>query len=194
MVVNGLAAATGALMITRAFSGHSRVYQVTGVSSESLDAGAGINIETAITIDRPRSELYRYWSDLRNLPTIMRHLRSVEPLGEGRSHWTAVGPRGMVVSWDAEIINEQSGSFIAWRSMPGSDIENSGSVHFRDAGDKGTELHVKMRYVPKGMGIGFGVAKVLNPVSQAEVEEDLRRFKRAMELGSPVYSDVEVAL
>lgn len=191
-LVKGLIAATGAALITRASSGHSKVYQVTGLSSESLDAGAGINIETAVTIDRPRDELYRFWSDLRNLPLIMRHLKSVEPVSEGVTHWTAFGPRNMIVSWDARIINDQPGRLIAWRSLPGSDIDNSGSVRFEDAGDKGTEVHVKMRYVPLGMEIGFGIAKLLNPITQAEVDEDLRRFKRAMELGSQVYASMEV--
>lgn len=191
-LASGLMAVAGVSLIARAMSGHSKIYQLAGVSSESLDHGAGINIETAITIDRPRDELYEFWSDLRNLPVVMHHLESVEPVGEGVTRWTALGPRNMVVTWDARVINEQPGRFIAWSSLPGSDIDQSGSVHFEDAGDKGTELRLKLRYVPKGMEAGFGIAKILNPITQAEVDEDLRRFKRAMELGSPVYANVEV--
>lgn len=178
-----LAATTGAVLLRRAATGRSRVYQATGISSASLKEGAGIDIESAITIMRPREELFEFWRDLSNLPLVMRHITSVEVRGDGTSRWVAEGPRGMRVEWDTRIINEERPEFIAWESLPGSDIDHAGSVHFTEAGEMGTELHLKMRYVPRGMELGFAVAKMLNPITVSQVHEDLRRFKHTVETG-----------
>lgn len=176
-------AATGAMLLTRAATGHSRVYDATGVSSASLREGAGINVETAVTVMRPREELYRFWRELQNLAAVMRHVESVQEMPDGTSHWVARGPGERLVEWDAKLLNDEPNEYVAWESLPGSDIEHAGSVHFTDAGDKGTEVHLKLRYVPRAMEIGFAAGKVLNKVVQAEVAQDMRRFKHMMETG-----------
>ena len=50
-----------------------------------------------------------FWRNFQNLPRFMRHLESVEDLGDGRSHWVAKGPAGMAVEWDATIVADVSG-------------------------------------------------------------------------------------
>ena len=71
-----------------------------------LGGHRGIHVEESVTINRPLSELYRFWRDFENLPKFMEHLESVSMREEGVSHWVAKGPAGMPVEWDARIINE----------------------------------------------------------------------------------------
>lgn len=178
------AATSGIMLITRAATGHSKVYEALGVSSASLAEGAGINLDASVTIMRPRDELFEFWRDVTNLPLVMRHLVSVDDMGGGVTHWVARGPRGMTVEWDAQLINEEYGEMLAWQSLPDSEIEHAGSVQFHDAGGEGTEVLLRMRYQPsKWRATAFGVAKFLAPVAQAEVAEDLRRLKHVMETG-----------
>lgn len=177
----------GGEMVTRAITGHSQLYGALGLSSASLAEGAGIDIDASITIMRPREEVYELWRNLETLPLIMQHLTSVEDIGGGISHWRAEAPGGFHVEWEGRVITDRPGELIAWESLPGSAVENAGSVQFRDAGDageKGTEVLVNMRYKPRGLAAGFAVGKALRPVTQAEVMEDLRRFKRVMEAGA----------
>lgn len=183
MLGKALIATAGAMLLTRAATGHSKVYQATGVSSAALHEGAGINVETAITVMRPREELYRFWRQLSNLADVMQHVVSVQEMADGTSHWVARGPGDRLVEWDAKLLNDEPNEYLAWESLPGSDIEHAGSVHFTDAGDKGTEVHLKLRYVPRAMEIGFAAGKVLNKTVQAEVAQDLRRLKHTMETG-----------
>lgn len=183
------AAAGGLMLLTRAATGHSKFYEALGVSSAGLKEGAGINIEASVSILRPREELYEFWRDVTNLPLVMRHLASVEETADGISHWKAYGPRGIEVEWDARLINEEPGEFLAWESLPGGDIEHTGSVHFGDAGQHGTEVLLVMRYRPKGMEAGFGLAKLLNPLTETEVLEDLRRLKHVMETGVDITAE-----
>jgi uncharacterized membrane protein len=142
-------------------------------------------VETSVTIDRPRQELWEFWRKLENLPRFMRHLESVEELGDGRSHWVGKSPVGLRVDWDAEIVEEREGRLLSWRSLPGSRIHNAGSVFFEDAtGGRGTVVRVVMEVSPGGgLGLGRAVGRVLGPITSQQVHEDLRRFKSLLEAG-----------
>jgi uncharacterized membrane protein len=48
----------------------------------------------------------------------MSHLKEVQNLGNGRSHWVAVGPGGILVSWNAEITDNVLNKRLAWKSCP----------------------------------------------------------------------------
>jgi len=89
-----------------------------------------VAVKKSITINAPREQLYRFWRDFTNLPRFMRQVESVQLTGDRRSHWRAKGPGGMVVEWDAEVVDDRPGELIAWRSLPGSRMEHSGVVRF----------------------------------------------------------------
>ncbi len=101
----------------------------------SLDRGEGRKFEQAVMIHRPQGELFRFWRRFDNLPRFMDNLESVTILDSRRSHWVAKGPVGTRVEWDAEIHNEIEDELIAWRSLPGADVDQAGSVHFSPAPD-----------------------------------------------------------
>ena len=144
----------------------------------------GIHIQTAFTINKPPSELYREWRKLENLPRFMKHLNSVRQLDNRRSEWTARGPFGRTFTWQAEVVDESEGKFLVWRSMPGSPIESSGSVEFREAtGGRGTELIVAMHYSAIGRHIGETMADLLGTVPERVLREEVRSFKQLMEAG-----------
>lgn len=149
-----------------------------------LSTSEGVHVEESVTINRSPDELYRYWRQLENLPRIMRHLESVTELDNCRSHWIAKGPAGARVEWDAEIINEDENAMIAWRSLPGADVSNAGSVHFRPAlGGRGTEVKVILRYEPPGGEVAAMIARLFRRDPETEIKEDLRQFKQLMEAG-----------
>ena len=143
-----------------------------------------------ITINRPPEELYQRWRDFTNLPRFMRRLESVQGLGERRSHWRARGPAGTAVEWDAEIVDDRPNELIAWRSLPGSQVDHAGVVRFERApGGRGTQVTVELDYTPPGGMVGATLAKVLGTIPMREVQEDLRRFKQWMETGDIVLSE-----
>jgi uncharacterized membrane protein len=144
----------------------------------------GVRIERAITVNRPVSEVYQFWHQFENLPRFMRHLESVETLAGGRSRWRAKGPAGMVFEWEAEIVQDRADEWIAWRSLEGSDVDNSGSVRFmRAPGGRGTEIHVQLQYAPPAGRIGRTIAKLFGEEPEQQIADDLRRFKQLMETG-----------
>lgn len=139
-----------------------------------------IEVVRSIRIDRTVDVVYGFWRDLENLPRFMAHLESVEVTGGGRSHWRARAPAGGVVEWDAELTSERPNELLAWRSVPGAEIENGGSVRFIPV-STGTEVVVTLRYDPPGGLLGATVAKLFGEEPGQQVEDDLRRLKRELE-------------
>jgi len=104
---------------------------------------------------------FRMWRGLENLPIFMRHLESVRERGNGRSEWTAIGPMGKRLRWNAEITEDRENEFLAWRSTQDSDFQNWGSVEFRRApGNRGTIVTAEMEYAPPGGALGKVAAAI----------------------------------
>ena len=175
----------------RALTGRSKVNQALGRNTAQKGRlglfargkrGQGIRVEEATTINRPRAEVFAFWRNFENLPRFMDHLEAVQVIDENRSRWVGKAPAGARVEWDAEIHNEIPNELIAWRSLPGSEVDHTGSVHFRPAGDA-TEVRVILRYGPPGGRLGAAVARLLGEEPSRQVAEDLRRFKQVLEAG-----------
>src|SRR4051812_18866328 len=67
-----------------------------------------------VTINRPRSELYAFWRDFRNLARFMENIDSVEIGDDRRSHWVVKAPAGETVEWDSQITEDEPERLIAW--------------------------------------------------------------------------------
>lgn len=173
-------------------NGRSRMSR-GGSAQEMVESSGGIRVKTAITVGRPIAEVYGFWRNFENLPRFMTHLESVQVLGGGRSHWTALGPGGVHLEWDAETVEDRTNELISWRSLPGGQVETAGYVRFRPApGDRGTEIVVEMTYDPPGGVVGAAIAKLFGESGQEVVTRDLRAFKNVMELGEIVHSDSSI--
>ena len=180
-------------LIGRAVSGRCAVNRMLGRNTAlddppsspvtSMRPGEGVRVDERIVLNRPRGEVYRFWRHLENLPRFMDHLEAVAVVDERRSHWTAKGPAGSRVEWDAEIHNEIPNELIAWRSLEGSEVDNAGSVHFMPTENGDTEVRVVLRYDPPAGKLGAAVARLLGEDPARQVADDLRRLKQVVEAG-----------
>jgi uncharacterized membrane protein len=162
-------------------------------TSRRVRKDRSLPVKETITVRRPPEEVYRFWRDLENLPRFMRHLEAVQVTGERRSHWKAEAPAGRTVEWDAEIVEDRPNELIAWRSLEGADVRNSGRVRFRPApGGQGTEVQVELRYDPPGGTPGKTVATLFGKEPGQEVHGDLRRLKQVLEAGEVIISDATI--
>jgi len=185
-----LIAGVGGGLILRGATGRCPMYKSLGLNTagdrQKRTFKRGIHVDESFLINKSSDELYGYWRKLENLPHIMSHLKSVQVIDERRSHWVAEAPRivGGQVEWDAEITADEPNSRIAWRSLAESQVEQSGSVRFiRAPGDRGTMVRVIMDYSPPGGRLGHLVAKLFGESAEQQIRDDLRNFKRLMEVG-----------
>ncbi|MFC5827574.1 SRPBCC family protein [Nonomuraea insulae] len=148
-----------------------------------------LQVRASITINKPREEVYRFWRELENLPSFMVHLDSVRSLDQRRSRWKANGPV-VGLEWEAEIIDEQAGDLIAWRSVPGTGVATAGLVGFTDGpGGRGTVVDLSLEYGMHGRKLAATVARMFGEHPEQQVRDDLRRFKQVMETGEVVRSE-----
>lgn len=186
-----LIAGVGGGLIHRGATGRCQAYRALGVNTAEDEGTAhyGFEVNESLLIDKSPEELYAQWRDLERLPRIMSHLKSVKRTENGRTHWVAEAPAlaGGQVEWDAEIVADEPNVRIAWRSLPGSDVDNQGSVDFRRAlGDRGTIVRVSLSYQPPGGTLGKWVAKLFGDAPEQQIHDDLRNFKRVMEIGEVI--------
>ncbi|MGZ3236860.1 MAG: SRPBCC family protein [Burkholderiaceae bacterium] len=161
-------------------------------SEEGLFTGT-VSVEKSVTINhRTPDECYRFWRSFENFPRFMKHLESVQVLDSKRSHWKAKAPAGTTIEWDAEIVGDNAGNFLAWRSIEGADIDNAGIVRFEPApGKRGTIVRLQIRYNPPGGKAGALVAKLFGEEPAIQVDDDLRCFKQLLETGEVTATEVQ---
>ena len=145
--------------------------------------GQSARAERAVTIDKPRDELYRFWRDFAHVVYFMEYVESVQVLDDKHSHWVMALP-GRRIEWDAQIINDVPGELIAWKSVGDADIANAGSVSFKDGPPgRGTTVRLVINYQPPLGRLGALAAKALPNEPGKIAGQTLRRFKQLMETG-----------
>lgn len=139
-------------------------------------------VDLSIDIASTPDKLYSFWRDVENLPRFMTQLRAVTRTGQRTSHWLANAPVGLLIDWDIEVVDDQPGKLIAWRTLPGSAISNYGVIRF-DAlpENRGTCVHLNFEYFPSSQAISTALVRWLGANPQGQIAQDLRRFKQLVE-------------
>jgi uncharacterized membrane protein len=145
-----------------------------------------IDIQKTLYIEAPIERVYAFWTNYENFPLFMSNVQTVADLGGGRSHWVVSGPVGVPVEWNAVMTQDTPNEAIAWRSEPGSTLENAGVIRFHTEGT-GTRIDFRLCYNPPGGGAGSAVAELFGADPRAKLNEDLGRMKALLE--STVRSD-----
>jgi uncharacterized membrane protein len=151
------------------------------------------NVRTAaVTIARPRHEVYQLWRDFGNLPRFMSHVESIEVITPQRSRWTVKAPLDKTVTWISHVTEDVENARIAWEAEGGAEIPNFGWVEFRDApGGRGTEVQAMIAYQPPYGRAGHVVDALFGETPGHQMRDDLRRLKQFLETGEVATSQIQ---
>jgi uncharacterized membrane protein len=167
-----------------AYHGATADKSLTDKVSDAVGMNQSLKVEKTVTIRKSAEELYNYWHNFENLPTFMKHVKSVTVVDGTRSHWIANAPLGQSVEWDADLIKDEPNHLIAWASAENAEVSNSGFVRFSPApGDRGTEVKVVLEYDIPGGRVSAAIAKLFGEEPEQQIGDELRRFKQLMEAG-----------
>jgi uncharacterized membrane protein len=175
----GAAVALGALALAARSSGGGG-----SALSSLLGSGRGrsIDLEKSIRIDASPDEVYDMWSNYENFPRFMSHVVEVRDMGRRRSHWVVQGPAGTQFEFDSVLTEQTKNRRLAWRSEPGAQIPNAGSVEFEPYRG-GTRVTVRLSYSPPAGAIGHGLASLFGSDPKGQMDDDLARMKQYIERG-----------
>lgn len=155
-------AGLGGWLLYQAWTGRNPIFKPLGIEVNPHPAqpevAETIVVEEAISISRPRAEVYEFWRRPENLPSL----------------------RESVV----ELLREDPSETIAWRALRDGRLVHFGSLAFRDApGRRGTMIAARLEYVPSGGSLGTALAHIMGHSPQRLLAESLRRARQLLETG-----------
>jgi uncharacterized membrane protein len=174
----GLGAA-GAAVLARSVT-NTEIPRLIGITG----GRSAVTVEKAINVDAPVDVVYALWSNFENFPQFMTNVLEVRNLGDDISHWKVAGPGGIPVEWDAEITRVIPEKMVAWKSVKGSTIPNTGYVKFEPNANGTTEVSVRVSYNPPAGAVGHAFATMFGSDPKSEMDADLMRMKSLLETGS----------
>lgn len=137
-------------------------------------------IRTSALVQAEAENLYMMWRDIESAPLWQEQIRQVVRTGPTTSHWVMTSG-DKTIEWDSEILNDEPGKRIAWRST-GGDSDNGGEVIFEAApGGRGTMVTVLQEFRMGKLASAWETLTGRNP--KQAVVENLRHFKAFAETG-----------
>jgi uncharacterized membrane protein len=134
---------------------------------------------TALVQASPK-DLYALWRDIDSAPQWQERITDVIQTGPKTSHWVMKAD-DETIEWDSEILADEPGRRIAWRSVSG-DSNEAGEVVFESApGGRGTMVTVLHEFRQGKMTTAAQTIFSRNP--KQAVIENLRHFKAFAETG-----------
>ena len=144
------------------------------------DGDGKIWVRTSALVNASDEELYRMWRDVESAPLWQEQIVSVARTGERTSHWV-MQVKDKRVEWESEVLNDEPGRRIAWRSIDGNS-DNAGEVIFeRATADRGTLVTVLQEFKMSKLASAWETVTGRNP--KQAVIENLRHFKALAETG-----------
>lgn len=137
-------------------------------------------VRTSAVIHGDPLDLHKLWRDVESIPLWQEQIKQVTPTGKTTSHWV-MQSGDKTIEWDSEVLADEPGKRIAWRSISG-DSNNAGEVVFENApGRRGTMVTVLQEFRMGKLASMFETIVGRNP--KQAVIENLRHFKALAETG-----------
>lgn len=139
-------------------------------------------VRTSVTIQSDPQRLYDMWRNIEAAPAWHERVTEVRKTGANTYHWTMRDePGDNVLEWDFEILADEPGKRIAWRSIAG-DPQSAGEVIFESApGGRGTMVTVLEQFHIGTMSRLWETITGRDPKQSAI--ENLRHFKALADTG-----------
>lgn len=169
----------GAYLTYRGLTGHCLIYDRLGIDATNPKA---INIRGEFEINLSPAEVYAHWRNVDNLPESIRHLLNVKVKDESESSWKSkILNKVFAMNWNIEIVKDEPGHLIGWRSSYASALGHVGKVTFDESIRGGTLLKVVLSYHPPIGGVGIALGKLLNPYLEHLLTKEIKTFKHTIE-------------
>lgn len=158
----GAAAGVGGWLLYQAYTGDNPMFRPLGIQVNPQPTEPHVAetlvVEEAISISRPRAEVYDFFRRVENLP----------------------GSRSSAL----ELIREEPHDTVAWRALREGKLVHFGSVSLRDApGGRGTVVAARLEYLPSGGSLGTALAHIMGHSPQRLMADGLRRARQLLETG-----------
>lgn len=140
-------------------------------------------VRTSALIHVDAEDLYGIWRNVEAAPLWQEQIEKVIRTGPMTSHWVmrSGDSNEKTVEWDSEILKDEPGRRIVWRSI-GGESDNAGEVVFEPSpGGRATMVTVLQEFRMGKLASAWETLVGRNP--KQAVIENLRHFKALAETG-----------
>jgi uncharacterized membrane protein len=149
-------------------------------------------IHSTISIHRPLEEVFRFYTDFRNMPRFLGDVVAVELIGPALSRWTIQGPLGIRVHWNVRVSSACQDQLLRYETVAPPALRTSWEIRFA-ASPSGVETEIsEMLTVPLGTA-GRLALELMGRFPAREVAANLQRLKQVLEGGKVVDRRYSVA-
>lgn len=131
-------------------------------------------------IERPAIDLYRFWRELANLPSVIPQLDSVVELDERRSLWSGRTPEGRKVERVCTLSHDTPGRVVAWAAQ-GVSLIGSCRMVFVPLTDRRTRVVLTSVHAPGRPTLADSVTGWQRSAPVVRSCRTLARFREVME-------------
>lgn len=166
--------------VTAAMRPHLRA----GDTRLELGGSRGSHLAQVVIIKATPDTVYNFWRDPAQLSQALPASVTVHERDSLLWDWT-LGTEGTpnLATWTSEIIHDEPGKLLSWKTTEDSTIVSAGSVTLRELpATRGTEVRVRMQYAPPMGKVGAAVARVAGHGADQFVREYLRDIKQFIEM------------
>lgn len=178
-----LIASVGGLLLRESIVGRGPVQEALGLQAFVSRAAEPLEVQRTGTILESADEIYRLWRHPLALKAIFLDLAEVTVIDENRLHWAMKGPLGIPLEWDTIYTDARPGEFLRWKSLAGAPMLTGGSLSFRPAPNRGTEVTLMLQFAAPGGLTGTKAAALLEAVPRGIELQVLRNLKCLAEVG-----------
>jgi uncharacterized membrane protein len=137
-------------------------------------------VRTSAIIQAAPDTLYALWQDVESAPRWQEQLKQVTKTSEKTSHWV-MWHGDKTIEWDSELLADEPGKRLAWRST-GGEVDTAGEVVFERAPTgRGTMVTLLQEFKLGKLASIWETLTGRNP--KQLVIENLRHFKALAETG-----------
>ncbi len=168
---------------------NERIIPLPGIA----DRHHGVELQKTVHFKVPVEKVFELLADPMKFPLVFSHVHKVEQTGDKRHHWEISGPLGTCLKWETEVVRLVPNKLIAWRSLPGSAIENTGVMQFA-TDDLGTRVHIRLTYFPPAGMLTHRIVELFGADPKGLLDQDIIRLKGLLERGKTHIHGREVTL
>ena len=144
------------------------------------DGGGKIWARATALVQASSQELYRLWRDIESAPRWQEMITDVIPTGPKTSHWVMKSGDERI-EWDSEILADEPGRRIAWRSVGGGS-DHAGEVVFDSAPFRRGTIVILLQEFRRSK-VKTAAETIFSRNPKQAVVENLRHFKAFAETG-----------
>lgn len=144
-----------------------------------------VPFERQLIVDCSPDEVYRFWRDLENLAVYLPELRDVEQLQESLTRWQLKLTDTLRLEWTAELLEDQPGELLVWRTRNPSDLYHEGWIEFSPLRDgQSTRITIRLYVLAPGGSPGARVLEALGDSPFRFFDDQFERIREVLESGA----------